>query len=159
MRAANKLWVLGCTAGCLAAAVLLRICHSNISAIGTNSQICGRIINTRCAELIYITLLSSIVACSHFFGLVCSTFGAPQGTIHKRRRLNFCIFWPPSLPLSPQLSLENRPKIPSLLPPSLPLRGDVVYGWSLTAIDKKCIVILGIYKIATLDFFGTWIFA
>ena len=53
------------------------------------------------------------------------------GTIHKRRRLIFRGFWPPSLPLSPQLSLENRPKLPFFLPPSLPLKGDVVYGWSL----------------------------
>ena len=36
--------------------------------------------------------------------------------------------------MSPQLSLENRPKFPFLLPPSLPLKGDVVYGWSLSTL-------------------------
>ena len=40
-------------------AVFLRIRHSNVSAIGTNSQICGRIINARYAALYYITLAIS----------------------------------------------------------------------------------------------------
>ena len=43
----------------------------------------------------------------------------------------FYNFLPTSLPLSPQLSLENHPKLPffsTLLPPPW---GDVIYGWSL----------------------------
>ena len=52
----NVPWVLGFTNGCLVVVVLLRIHHSSVSAIGTNSQICGRIINARYAVLYYITL-------------------------------------------------------------------------------------------------------
>ena len=48
--------ILSCRAGSLAAAVLLRNCHSNTSAIGTNSQICGRIVNAHYATFYYITL-------------------------------------------------------------------------------------------------------
>ena len=53
------------------------------------------------------------------------------GIIHKRRLLIFLNFLPPSLPLSPHLSLESLPNLQFFIPPSLPLRGDVFYGWSL----------------------------
>ena len=42
------------------------------------------------------------------------------GIIHKWRHPKFPIFWPPSLPLSPQLSLENHPKLPFFVPPPSP---------------------------------------
>ena len=56
------------------------------------------------------------------------------GTIHKRFRLNCCVFWTHSLPLLPQLSFENCPKFPFLLTPFLPLKSDVVMDGPLRYI-------------------------
>ena len=52
------------------------------------------------------------------------------GIIHKRCILIFFNLLSPSLPLSSDLSPKSIFKMPSFVPPSLPLRGDVFYGWS-----------------------------
>ena len=44
---------------------------------------------------------------------------------------HFFRFLTPTLPVSPQFITENQLKLPYMLPPSLPLREDVVYGWTL----------------------------
>ena len=50
---------------------------------------------------------------------------------------NFGFLDPPPYPCRPSFSPKNRLKSPFLLPPSLPLKGDVVYGWSLIYIKIK----------------------
>ena len=54
--------------------------------------------------------------------------------IHKRRLLYFWISRPPPSPSRPSFSPKNRLKNPFLTPPSLPLKEDVVYEWSLSII-------------------------
>ena len=44
----------------------------------------------------------------------------------------FFIFLPPSFPLPSYLYLEYHPKSPFHATPSLPLSGDVIYGWPLS---------------------------
>ena len=54
-----------------------------------------------------------------------------KGTSINDVSSNFGFLDPPPSPCRPSFSPKNRLKMPFLTPPSLPLKGDVVYGWSL----------------------------
>ena len=56
----------------------------------------------------------------------------PKGTSINDVSSNSGFLDPPPSPCRLSFSPKNRLKMPFLTPPSLPLKGDVVYGWSLS---------------------------